>query len=152
MALLFVFSTGCTSKYKERATVKGKVTFNKQALNGGNVQFTASDNRTGVATIKEDGTYEMPDAPVGEVTITVTIPAPGGMSRMKGMPGGVGPKEVKAPEGVVGGTMKTLAQRDPSKTIQLPKAVAEKYGKAESSPLKYTVARGEHTHDIDLVP
>ena len=60
-------SSGCGPGMKDRGVVRGKVTVGSKALNMGTVQFITSDNRSGTATIKEDGTYEMLDAPQGEL-------------------------------------------------------------------------------------
>jgi hypothetical protein len=165
---------GCGPGVKDRGIVHGKVTFRGEPLTVGTVQFVTSDNRTGSAMIKEDGTYEMPDAPVGEVQIAVTVPVKGGISTaMKGGPGGVGTKGApggvgtmppgagggsggkiapKAPEGVLGGG--DGYKMGPPPTLDLTKAVRipDKYAKPETSGLTYTVTRGDQTHDIPLTP
>jgi hypothetical protein len=135
---------GLSGCQKGRAVVKGKVTFNGVPLTAGTVSFMASPSRLGSGTINSDGTYTVADAPIGEVTVTVSTPprrmGPARMDKpppgMKGMP-----KEMLPPgyeeEGKKAGKM-----------VPAP----EKYGSFESSPLKYTVQKGEQTFDITLTP
>jgi hypothetical protein len=123
--------------------VKGKVKWNGEQLGAGTVMFTTSDNRTGSATIDPDGNYTMGDAPIGEVTITVTVPEISPAIRMKG-----GIKDMTNKSPVEGGGGQMTTPKMPATFPQIP----EKYTKVESSPLKYTVKKGEHTFNIDLTP
>jgi hypothetical protein len=173
-ALMF----GCGPGVKDRGTVKGKVTIGGKALNMGTVTFVTDDNRTGSATIKEDGSYEMHDAPVGECKISVSIALPssgkmaapgmmppggkmpgGGMPGTgmpgPGAPGGMGGKDkgaVKPPPGTIGGgdgqQMSAPPQADLSKAVRIP----ERYAQVDTSGLKFTVKKGEQTYDIPLTP
>src|SRR2546421_12922453 len=82
---LLAFSVGCGTDYKARATVKGKVTIAGKALTTGSVMFYGKNNLTASARIDLNGDYVMNDAPLGEVTITVSVPRPppGGLAMMK---------------------------------------------------------------------
>jgi hypothetical protein len=161
-------SSGCGPGIKDRGVVRGKVTVGSKALNMGTVQFITSDNRSGVATIKEDGSYEMLDAPQGECKILVMVGSGGGRMSpegmamgMKGAPGapkappmsGKRPAGPKPPPGGLGGgdgmqMVEPPAPPDLSKAVKIP----EKYSKLESTDLTYTVVKGEQTHDIVLNP
>jgi hypothetical protein len=146
---LLVCSAGCGSKSKAKAIVKGKVTFGKEHLTTGSVSFYGPDNAFGTATIDKDGNYEMNDAPVGLVKITIVVP--------KMPPGGRGPmipgsgKDVKDKASVdpedPGRRIPIMGER-PSKIVPIP----DKYGNVETSGLTYTVEKGEQTHDINLKP
>lgn len=146
---LMAFTAGCGPNYKARATVKGKVTFGNKALTTGSVMFHGKDNITGSASIDKDGNYVMTDAPLGDVQITVSVPAmpTGGLARG-------GPSPIKPPKD--GGSVNP---DDPGQRIpimgEMPRGVVpipEKYDKVETSGLTYTVEKGEHTHDINLTP
>jgi len=142
LCLTFFCLSGCG---KKTATVKGKVTFKGQPLTAGNIAFVGKD-RIGQGTIKTDGSYIVSDAPLGEVTITVTTPPPprptmGPMNTPKRPPGLTPmPKEMVPPD-----------YEESMRPVQIVPA-PEQYSKAESSPLKYTVKPGVHEHNIDLTP
>jgi len=134
----------------ERAIVKGKVTIGDTPLTTGNVTFTGKDNLQSSATIQNDGTYELMDAPLGEARITVMVPTlpPGGlemMRRMKNNPGvkeseSVDPNDSSKKIGIMGGI--------PDNYVPIP----QKYQDLNQSGLTYTVTRGTQTHDIKLTP
>ncbi len=146
---LVAFSAGCSGpNYRARATVKGKVTFGNKNLTTGSVMFHGPNNLTGTATIDKEGNYEMNDAPIGEVTITVSVPQlpAGGMRAI--MPGAAGVKD-----------QKSVDPENPEKTIpimgDMPSHVVpipDKYSFVERSGLTYTVVSGEQTHNITLLP
>ncbi len=147
LALCVCFALGCGNSNKERAKVKGRVKFFDKYLTCGTVTFTAKDGRIGAATIDFDGNYEMGDAPIGDVTVTVKVPTPAAGPRMSGKP--------KPPPGVPAAQMPgseddktSVPMIDPSKIVAIP----GKYGSVDSSPLKYTVEKGEQTHNITLSP
>jgi hypothetical protein len=94
---------GCGDK-DARAPVSGKVTVaGKGPLAGGSIRFVsaADPNRSSSGQIKSDGTYMVPDAPVGECKVVIDnshldpngskgSAPPGAMGKgggMKGMPG-----------------------------------------------------------------
>jgi hypothetical protein len=143
-------SAGCSPGYKSRGTVKGQVTISGKPLYVGTVTFVTDDNRSGSATIDQNGNYVMGDAPVGDVKVTVTVPKVGGMA---GMMGGK-PARPKSPVGEMkdpnnpsqGGP--AAAPVDPSKIVPIP----DKYSTVETSGLTYKVEKGEQTFDIKLTP
>jgi hypothetical protein len=132
---------GCGSQ--ERANVSGKVTFNNQPLTAGTVTFYAAPNLMGTGPIKSDGTYSIADAPVGDVTVLVITPKLGPMM-------GISPKMPKGP-GMPSEFMPPGAADPSAGPIKIVPA-PEKYGSAETSPLKFNVLKGTQTYDIDLKP
>jgi hypothetical protein len=140
---LLSWVAGCGPSHKERARVKGTVSIGSKKLNSGTVEFRTKDNRSGSAPIDAEGNYDMPDAPVGEVTILVTVSAPSKM--MMSMGAGNRPKPA-TPTGTGADKMGGPKMIDPAKAVRVP----EKYGKAETSGLTYTVTKGEQTKDINL--
>jgi hypothetical protein len=110
------------------------------------VAFLAADGRVGSANIDADGNYEMANAPVGEVTVTVSVPQ---MSRgpMQGGPAKPPPgiPEMHPPGEAGGGGAPGI---DPSKIVAIPK----KYEDAKTSGLTYTVEKGPQTYNITLTP
>jgi hypothetical protein len=127
------------------ATVRGKVTFNNQPVGAGTVYFVGADNTTAEATLADDGTYTMKDAPVGDVRIGVKVPA-------RPMPGTKMPtnplaaaKDKAPPEAA-----KMMDPAAPGGTHWMP--VPDKYNNFETSGLTWTVPAGGGEHDIPLTP
>ena len=140
---------GCGGGAGERARVKGHVKFFDKDLTAGTVGFTSKDGtRVGSANIDFSGNYDMSDAPVGEVIITVKVPTMGGpMGTHKEKPKPPpGVPEMRNPSGE--DTSYIPPSIDPTKIVQIP----GKYGSTDTSGLTYTVVRGEQTKDIVLSP
>lgn len=141
-----LFPTGCGPDYKARGVVKGTVTSGKKPLTVGTVMFYGKTGNTGSASIQPDGTYIMPDAPVGECKVTVTVPEmdPSSRARLKGK-GPAMPSGPMNPEEAGGPPAPPLAV--------IPKEVVPidaKYSNPETSGLTFTVQKGEQTYNIDL--
>jgi hypothetical protein len=148
IVLLAVAASGCGPNEKARAKVKGRVKFFDKYLTAGTVGFIAKDGRTGAANIDSDGNYEMTDAPIGDVTITVKVPSIGrGTEKARPTPP-KGVPEAKMPGGSADEKSFVPSSIDPSKIVQIP----GRYGSAETSGLTYTVTKGEQTKDIILTP
>jgi len=153
---LLVFSAGCGGiDYRSRGSVKGLVTIGTKNLTAGTVTFTSAIDPAYTASAKIDktGNYHMPDAPLGDVKVTVFVPAlpMGGLARMKGGPPPT--KEAKDKDKA------SVSPEDPSKRISImgdmPDYVVpipDRYGNIETSGLTYKVQRGEQTHNIPLTP
>jgi len=67
---------GCSSgepPAPDRAVVTGKLTIDGQPLKGGSIAFALQNQKSHrtSASIKEDGTYQTKNAPIGNVVITV---------------------------------------------------------------------------------
>jgi hypothetical protein len=128
---------------KGRATVNGKVTLNGKPLTTGTVSFIGGPSDTGSGHINADGTYAVPDAPLGDCKVTVQTPrAMGGVQGMPKPPAGMKgmPKEMLPPGAEEG-----------SKAVRVVPA-PEKYGSPDTTPVTYTVKKGTQTFDIDLKP
>jgi len=145
MCLVFA-ALGCAGGSKARAKVKGTVKFFDKHLTAGTVAFTNKEGHIGSGNIDFEGNYEVSDAPIGETVVTVKVPSMSGGSMAVGGP--------KPPPGVPpmqppGGESKTAAPPiDPKKIISIP----AKYGSPDTSGLKFTVEKGENTHNITLSP
>lgn len=145
---LLALPAGCGSK-TARATVRGKVTLGEKPLTTGSVIFHGADNASASATIGKEGNYELQDAPVGLVRITVMVPKmpPGGIRSM--MP--AGGKDIK--------DKASVDPENPERSIpimgEIPKNIVpipDRYGNVETSVLTFTVEKGEQTHNITLTP
>lgn len=145
---LLVVAVGCGPNYKNRAVVKGKVTYDGKPLTVGSVTFYGKDNITGSASIEKDGTYAINDAPVGDVKITVFVPKPppGGLGRMRAGQAIAGGKDAKSVDPEGSGKSISIMGSLPDNIVPIP----DRYGNVESSGLNYTVKKGEQTHDIAL--
>ena len=168
LLVLPLLMVSCTSK--TTAVVRGKVLQkNGEPLPGGSVTFYATDNAKAqpqTAQIKFDGTYEMPQAPVGNVKVTVSNLElmEGGVRPPVGLGGGVparpgaGGMMGKGPPKGAGGPPK-----DAIKDAQTPPGwepppkpegkyvpINKKYQDAEQSGLIIEVKSGEQNIDIIL--
>jgi hypothetical protein len=143
-ATLLAIAPGCGPDIKARGVVRGKVTANKTPLNSGTVTFHGANNTIGTSNIDLEGNYEITDAPVGDVTITVFVPAPPpgpkGMTKKWDKIMGPGSKD---PTGETPGMMI-------GKFADNPVRIDDKYSQPETSGLKFTVQKGEQVHNIEL--
>ncbi|MCI0642979.1 MAG: hypothetical protein L0Y72_05520 [Gemmataceae bacterium] len=145
LPLLFLAPLGCGGKSAPpTATVNGKVTYKKQLLKGGSMAFFLSSDHSKGATagIKEDGTYTATGVPVGEVKVTVETtslqPSPTPPPQLaKELP-----KDL--PEGSPYGKPKQV--QDPKNYVRIP----DLYSIPDQTTLKYTIAEGTQTIDIEL--
>lgn len=136
--------SGCGSD--RRASVSGKVTVaGKGPLPGGNIRFisVADPNKIGGGQIKADGTYEVPDAPVGECKVVIDNthldPATlkgAGLPGMMGPGGGMGGMK-GAPK--TGGIASGPKAADKAKMGESPKGtdVPAEMGKSETTGQKF---------------
>ncbi len=129
MACLLGFAlvslAGCA---KPKGIVNGKVTFKdgKAVSPGTIVTFWGSDNQMAPAVTGADGAYTVPDAPVGDVQITIVAPAA---------------INTPPPPGSKGDAV-------PPKILPIP----PKYKDKISTPEKYKVEAGTHEHNITIEP
>jgi len=143
--LVLCIALGGCGPGKGKGKVKGRVKYLDKYLNAGTVTFTTKDGRTDSANIDFEGNYEMVNAPVGEVTITVSVPKMP-LGPTKGGPPQP-PKDVGMKTAMGGGNTPTPSI-DPGKIVQIP----DKYEKVETSNLKFPVEKGEQTYNITLTP
>jgi hypothetical protein len=151
-ALLFLglvaLSVGCGSGTKARAVVKGKVSVGEKHLTAGNVFFHGANNVTANATIDKDGNYELGDAPIGDVKISVTVPKvnPAHLAKMNAMRKGT--SDIKSVDPTGSGKAISIMGNMPEMIVPIP----DKYRDPETSGLTYTVQSGEQTKDFVLTP
>jgi len=149
LLLVAVVVAGCGPNVA-KAKVKGRVRFLDKYLTAGTVGFINKEGQIGVAQIDFDGNYEMNDAPVGPVKITVKVP---NVSAGAGPKGDTGPKPPPGvpemrPPGSAAAEKTFTPVVDPTKIVKIP----GKYASADTSDLTYTVEKGEQTHNITLSP
>jgi hypothetical protein len=148
LVLILMAAVGCGGGSPAgRAKVTGRVKCFDKNLTCGTVIFHSKDGKkTGSGNIDFDGNYEVTDAPLGDCTITVSVPqsarGPMGTAQPKPPPG---VPEMRPP-GSSGGS--AVPPIDPTKIVPIP----VKYESPETSGLKYTVERGSQTHNITLNP
>ncbi len=166
--------TGCGGD--RRSPVKGTVNVaGKGPLTGGNIRFVLVSDQTKMSggIIKPDGTYEVPDAPVGECLVVIdnshldpnslkgiSLPGtgggmggPGGMGGMKGAPKTGGP----AVSGPKSGDKAKMANAP--KSAEVPEGMDEgkddlsgqkflkidpTFSKPETTPLRATIKSGDN--------
>jgi hypothetical protein len=131
---------GCGSP---KATVTGKITYNGEPLGNGRVMFISQTDPTkaGAGSIQPDGTYTVPDAPVGPATVTVeTIPPAGGGSSS------LGSKAAEISKPPPGMNMPMPQGGGGGKYVKIP----DKYKAKDQSDLSYDVKSGKQEHNIDL--
>jgi hypothetical protein len=107
--------------------VTGRVSYNGNLLTSGQVRFFG-ESLSRTALIGADGTYVVPDCPLGEVKIAVISVTEGTASSLE--PG------QKISKGI--------------KMAKTTSAIPGRYNHPESANLKYTIHGGSQTINIDL--
>jgi hypothetical protein len=144
LLLLVLGPAGCGPS-KATGVVHGKVTFNNRPVVMGNVVFVGDNNRVGSGVIGKDGSYTVSDAPVGKVRIVVTVPKRPMMMGGRGMSMPKPPKDMHMPAEM---TPEGSELKDPGNQIPLP----DRYSDANTTPLEFTVTKGEQNFDIKISP
>jgi hypothetical protein len=138
---------GCTGSdgMPPSGVLKGTVKYKGQPVPGGSVIVypAGGGGRDGAGLISPDGRYAVYEAPLGAVKVVVRgVDAKTASAAM--YPGQTIPKGAKVtgapPEARMGGG------GPPAKPIILP----AKYAQMETTPLTFTVAKGDNTFDIEL--
>ena len=127
--LALVLLVGCGGGAGSKATVTGKVTYKSGPVTGGSISFVGANDRSGGGMIKADGTYTATDVPMGAVKVTV-IPIPAGMGVTAAPPG----------------TPVIAEDVSRGKPMTLP----QKYAKADTSGVSFTISKKNETLDIAL--
>lgn len=143
--LLACLALGCGgSNPHAPGNISGSVSYKGKPVPAGTVQYVTSDGVAYSSPIAKDGTYSITDLPIGELVVVVETDsakehaAPKGkdvdrrMSHQQQRPGSDGGGAAPEPEAPV--------------YVKIP----EKYGKAKTSPLTYTVKVGRNTNSIEL--
>jgi hypothetical protein len=110
--------------------VSGTVKYNGNPLPGGIVTISHPDGRVAKCTIQENGSYTIPDAPGGEVTLTVKTVPP--------IP--------KMPSFMVRGAIESEPVYPAGKYVKIP----GKYANPSQSGLHLQVRRGSQEFPIEL--
>jgi hypothetical protein len=128
LGLLLSLAVGCSSP-RWGGPVSGKVLYNSTPLQSGAVTFQNKAGDAANAEIKDDGTYRIEQAPIGECAITVlTVPDPPPSGEVS-----LPPDAYTKPHG---------------KFMPIP----PRYQKADTTDLKFTVTSKPQTYDIELKP
>lgn len=135
LLLMIIGISGCVGcgRPATTAAVRGRVTIKTSPLPGGLIRFHSveSESRWSGATIEGDGTYLVPDVPLGRCVVTIDT------SNLKNLP---------APRSVPGAPVPPGG--DPSLSPQRYQPVAKHYATVEATPLKVEVKLGENVHDF----
>lgn len=108
------------------APVTGTVRYKEQILLSGTIVFQAEDGRVASSNIQSDGTYSIPDAPLGKVKISVQTFPPS--------PQVVPPDKIDS------------TPLEVHKYVRIP----ERYADFQSTDLEYEVRPGKQTHNVEL--
>jgi hypothetical protein len=123
-----------------KAALKGTVTYKGAPVTGGTLMLYPASGAPFSISLKTDGSFQVDDAPVGPMKVTVETDsvshaAPGGMP-----PGMAMPKDSKPPPDMP----KPDATNQPKKVV-----IPAKYNKAETSGLTWDT-KAEKTKTFDL--
>ncbi|MCE9530840.1 MAG: carboxypeptidase-like regulatory domain-containing protein [Planctomycetes bacterium] len=133
--VLLMGSTGCGAK---TANVIGTVSFHGKPIRGGSVILYCEDQQIVRGIIGPDGSFAIPNVPLGEALITVRSHTP--------IPEGFGLAQKLPP--MKDGPIQAPSDHRQASAVIIP----EHYGIPEESRLKLRVVRGQQVFDIDLVP
>lgn len=147
VAILAVLSGGCGPRV---GSISGKVTYNGKALKGGNVSFVSDGGQSFASTIKEDGTYSIPDLKSGTYKVCVETESLKPPATQFGTAGGkdtAKPGGSEVPEGYTpSGPPAALQAANAKKYVMIPRTYAD----PNSTDLTYEFKGGSDTHNIDL--
>jgi hypothetical protein len=146
--LCLVGLVGCGSG---KATVKGKVTLDGQAITQGKVYINvpSQNNETVSGDINSDGTYTVEKVPTGEAFITIQSPKPIkpqnlGASMTQGRGGKAqGPTQTEAMK-----DQQQKAEKDYEEKSKTWKAIPMDYSNQQKKKFVFTIEKG--TNDINL--
>jgi hypothetical protein len=124
-------ATGCGSPF---GTVKGKITYKGQPLNRAAISFLCEDGRVAAAESSADGSYLLPQAPVGNCRLSIVCTAE------------TGEQVTQAMEDI-----KRKGQKNPMVAMPVFKSlIPDRFGNPDTSGLTYKVVSGESNCNIDL--
>jgi hypothetical protein len=113
--------------------VSGTVSYKGQPVSTGQISIIAEDGKSRSDLITAEGNYQVRDAPLGQVTFTITA------TKLVSEPA----KEVATPTGKSDGM--TL----PPQIVEVS-LVPLKYNERQTSDLKRTIAPGQQTINLEL--
>jgi hypothetical protein len=126
----------------EKGEVAGKVVYDRQPLTHGTVMFFCQDQQIISRLITPDGTYSVPDLPLGPAKVVVVThpPIPEGYQRPQKLPPSRDAPNLGEP----------ARSQLPFGARYVP--IPHRYSDPDQSGLAVTVARGSQTFDITLDP
>jgi hypothetical protein len=122
-----------------KASLKGKVTHNGAPVTGGTITLHPASGAPFPITIKPDGSFEVGDAPVGPMKVTVETDSVSTTTGYNMPPGMTFPKDTKMPE-----MPKQDTTNQPKKVV-----IAAKYKSADTSGLTWDT-KTEKNKTFDL--
>jgi hypothetical protein len=128
-ALVLLAAAGCSPP---KAVVSGTVSYKGQPVTTGEVHFLAPDGQSRSGLITAAGAYQVDDAPVGPVTVTV-----------------VATQLVREAAAAPPSPNGTDEPAPPARVLAVP-LVPPKYNDRQTSGLHYTIAPGRQTIPLDL--
>jgi hypothetical protein len=147
LALLIPGTSGCA---RPTGSISGVVTYKGASLPYGRVTLVCADGTVVSGKIESDGTYTIPQAPVGPAKVAVR-------SIEEAMPAVTAVDTNELPAAKDAGPSTNLPRgpmmmQAAEKTKPKPKAlrIPEHYQQAEKSGLTYEVLPGDQTYDIRL--
>lgn len=127
--------TGCTDY--PRGDVRGTVTYQGEPLSLATVMFITIDNQVYRADLGEDGSYAIPDVPLGKVRVAVQQALP----VVKPRPDPVGPGTSLGPGG-----QEFVPGDSSASMVPLP----AKYGHPDQSGLEFELTQADQEWSVDL--
>ena len=140
--LVFTAAFGAAGCGAATGAVSGKVSYKDKLLKGGNVTFVSLEGKPSASTsIKEDGTYSIPNAPTGKVKICVETESLNPAGKIKA-PRYSPPPGAQAPAGFDTG--------DPADMAKRFVAIPGRYANPDTTDLAYEVKGGSAEYNIEL--
>jgi hypothetical protein len=146
LALALGLTAGCGPKSPIPAKVSGKVTYNGNPVQGGNITFHSKDRGSYSATLGEGGVYEISALPDGELVVTVETES---INPNKKTPAYGGGRGAAIDQKYMEAMKKSGAPINTDQSKNYVKIPA-KYAKEESSGLTVTLKAGKQTQDFPL--
>jgi hypothetical protein len=123
-----------------KASLKGKVTHNGAPVTGGTITLHPASGAPFPITIKADGSFEVGDAPIGPMKVTIETDSVSTVAPGYGPPAGMPlPKDTKPPE-----LPKQDTTKQPTKVV-----ISAKYKSADTSGLTWDT-KTEKNKTFDL--
>lgn len=132
--ILVAAACGCA----KTGTVEGKATVDGKPATGATVIFSGGDNQSVSAIVQDDGTYEAPRVPVGEVKAAFMPPMMMGMR--KGMPS----LEKIEP------STKSIPELPQAPAVSPTPTIPKRYTDVKTSGLTLTVKGGRNEFNIEM--
>jgi len=131
---------GCGGGDSTKASLKGKVTHNGAPVTGGSITLHPASGAPFSISIKADGSFEVGDAPVGPMKVTIETDSVSTAAPGYNMPAGfTPPKDTKMPE-----MPKVDTTNQPKKVV-----ISAKYKSADTSGLTWDT-KTEKNKTFDL--